>query len=108
MLSLLPKPLAEINSYCHANREQGTLYFPIHYSYPVQTTQEYELFMEAPARSCPPDPCSTIAFSQHQELIIPTQTVPHAVGCCILRSRREDCSLSSPQVGGNKVVTPGN
>lgn len=50
MLSLLPKPLAEINSYCHANREQGTLYFPIHYLQPVQTIQESELFMEIPTR----------------------------------------------------------
>lgn len=76
MFSLLPKPLAEINSYCHANREQGTctfLYITFIQFKPSKNLSSSIFCLPGKAHLIH---ASTLPLSWHQELIIPTQTVP--------------------------------
>lgn len=83
MLSLLPKPLAEINSYCHVNREQGTcafLYITFIQFKPSKTLSSSWKYLPGEAHLIH---SSTLPFSWHQEQIIPTQTVPHAVAAVL-------------------------
>lgn len=48
MLASFPKPLAQINNFTCANRKRGTLHILTQGFYPVQITQEPELFMAVP------------------------------------------------------------
>lgn len=48
MLASFPKPLAQINNFTCANRKHGSLHILTQGSYPVQITQESELFVAVP------------------------------------------------------------